>query len=260
MHRVLIIAVLCGLGGVVGIAQQPSTPLRFEVASVRKNDSQAIGSFDLSPSVRFVNIPLSMIISVAYVENLREALTQQYRFDFSKVNAELLRTTFDIDTRGAGNQREMLRTLLQERFGLRTHTEVREGVLYAITVRERLGPSLKPSDVNCEKQSLVPRNERTPECSFTSEQRRGGRVERFAGTIDELIRREVNPRLQMPVIDRTGLKGNFVWEIAVREVREESDMLPAISDALADLGLKLERTRGPADVIVIDHVQMPTPN
>jgi uncharacterized protein (TIGR03435 family) len=233
---------------------------RFEVASVRQNTSQASAVFSLTPTVRFVNMPLSTIISVAYVENLREALTEQHRFDFSKVDASVLNTTFDIETRGDGNQLAMLRTLLQERFGLRTHTEMREGVQYTLTASEQLAPGLKPSSVNCVEQSKVPPGERAPECSSPNDLRGGVRVRRFAGTIDELIRREVSPRLQSPVIDRTGLKGNFVWELAVRPVREEGDMIPAITDALAELGLKLERTRGLAEVIVIDQVEMPTPN
>ena len=42
MHRVLmVVTVLCALGGVVSIAQQPPAPLRFEVASIRPNKSPA---------------------------------------------------------------------------------------------------------------------------------------------------------------------------------------------------------------------------
>lgn len=247
--RIVVILLLLSAG--VG-AQQ-----RFEVASVREKTSQESGSFSLAP-VRFVNMPLNTIIALAYVENLREALTQQHRFDFSKVNGRLLETKFDIDTRGDGDQREMLRTLLQERFGLRTHNEAREVVQYALTAREKVSRFLKPSTVDC--ATRVPEQERAPECSLSNDRRGGVRVRRFTGTIEELIRREVSPRIQAPVVDWTGLKGNFTWELAVRPLRDESDMIPAITDALAELGLKLERTKGLADVIVIDAVRMPTPN
>ena len=45
----------------------------------------------------------------------------------------------------------MLRTLLEERFALRTHVETRDIPIYALTrVRpDRLGPDLRPSDVDC---------------------------------------------------------------------------------------------------------------
>ena len=35
---------------------------------------------------------------------------------------------------------------------------------------------------------------------------------------------------------------------------------PLFTALLEQLGLKLERTRGPVDVLVIDHVERPTPN
>src|SRR5437868_7014440 len=68
------------------------------------------------------------------------------------------------------------------------------------------------------------------------------------------------------VVDHTGLTGKFDWEVQwIPEVLsinapQRSDG-PSIFQAFRDqLGLKLEPTRDRVDVLVIDHVQRPTPD
>ena len=80
-----------------------------------------------------------------------------------------------------------------------------------------------------------------------------------AGTIDDLILKVAVPGTlgERPVIDATGLKGNFAWEVVYVPQDPPSDIFRAFED---QLGLKLEPRMGAWDVIVIDHVQMPTPN
>jgi uncharacterized protein (TIGR03435 family) len=75
----------------------------------------------------------------------------------------------------------------------------------------------------------------------------------------------------MMVVDRTSLTGTFDFDL------RWSPELPAISTGAPDaaslpegasiftavqeqFGLKLELRREPRDVLVIDHVEMPTPN
>jgi uncharacterized protein (TIGR03435 family) len=58
------------------------------------------------------------------------------------------------------------------------------------------------------------------------------------------------------IVDGTGLQGFFVWEY------DHRPGTGTFEDAVLrdQLGLKLERTRVPMDVIVIDDIRMPTPN
>ena len=69
MRRVLIIAVLCALGGVAGIAQQPATLLRFEVASIKPNTSTD-GTINIPPTppegVVLHNSSLAGVVHYAY--------------------------------------------------------------------------------------------------------------------------------------------------------------------------------------------------
>src|SRR5262249_29862141 len=85
----------------------------------------------------------------------------------------------------------------------------------------------------------------------------------------------LSPYVDRPVIDRTGLSGGFdvtlTWTPSPGEstgpgederapLHPTSDG-PSIFTAIQEqLGLKLESTNGPVDVLVIDHVEPPTPD
>jgi uncharacterized protein (TIGR03435 family) len=74
------------------------------------------------------------------------------------------------------------------------------------------------------------------------------------------------------VVDRTGLTGN--WEFALTFAAEQRGQpppgvelpapdpdAPSLFTAIQEqLGLKLESTKGPVDVLVIDSVEQPTPD
>ena len=71
--------------------------------------------------------------------------------------------------------------------------------------------------------------------------------------------------LPRPVIDATGLKGGYdFWLEWTPEDTSEVDNHEsggAFREALKDqLGLKLEPEKGPVQVLVIDHVEQPSPN
>jgi uncharacterized protein (TIGR03435 family) len=70
-----------------------------------------------------------------------------------------------------------------------------------------------------------------------------------------------------PVVDRTGLTGAFDMDLhwtsapAVGGNAHAPDDGPSIFTALQEqLGLRLESTRGPFDVVVVDSVRRPTPD
>ena len=89
-------------------------------------------------------------------------------------------------------------------------------------------------------------------------QRYGVNVDMWAGTMQHLIERVAVPGVkgERPVIDATGLAGNFQWEVAI-DRQNPVAIFPAFED---QLGLKLEQRVGPWEVIVIDAIRMPTPN
>ena len=63
------------------------------------------------------------------------------------------------------------------------------------------------------------------------------------------------------ILDRTGLAGTFDVDLAWTPNQSADTSGPSLFTALQEqLGLKLESTRGPVEVLVIDRVEQPTPD
>jgi uncharacterized protein (TIGR03435 family) len=64
-----------------------------------------------------------------------------------------------------------------------------------------------------------------------------------------------------PVVDKTGLTGNYDFELqwSAGDPPPADSAAPSIFTAVQEqLGLKLESTKGPVDVLVIDRAERPT--
>ena len=192
----------------------------------------------------------------------------------------------------------MLLNLLKDRFQLASHLETREQPIFHLVLARsdgRLGPDLKPSSAECqatlaERQAAAKRGDPpTPlpgmpggpplptangaqPCGFGSNSpglfRFSGRsIAQFVPTLSDLTGR--------PVIDKTGLTGlydltlKFAYEGRMPGVMGPLGTqgppppvdpdAPSLSAALQEqLGLKLEGSRGPVEVVVIDKFEKPT--
>ena len=64
-----------------------------------------------------------------------------------------------------------------------------------------------------------------------------------------------------PVIDKTGLTGPFTFDFKLQDPANPDPNPPSIFTRIQEeLGLRLESTRIPADIIVIDSAERPLPN
>jgi uncharacterized protein (TIGR03435 family) len=169
----------------------------------------------------------------------------------------------DAITACAISKMRMLQSLLADRFKLKVHRVTRQLPLYEIFVAKG-GPKLKPFN----EAELTSGHGR----GFTG--REGG--EEFVGVDLPLFARFLSDRLGQTVIDKTGLTGSYDFTLTVVHWRAgmggagfggspglpEADASgPSIFTAIQEqLGLKLESTKGPVEVIVIDHVEKPSEN
>ena len=77
----------------------------------------------------------------------------------------------------------------------------------------------------------------------------------------EFIASQLSRSMGRPVIDRTGLTGPFDFRLEhVYDPDEEADPVTIAQRTVRALGLKLERSRGPVEMIVIDHLEKPSAN
>jgi uncharacterized protein (TIGR03435 family) len=167
-------------------------------------------------------------------------------------------TMYDVAARAEGERepspaefRKMLQALLAERFHLRFHREKRQMAVYALVV-DRKGPKLRKSAGKGECSSTAGNAFRGGNYEITAE---NCEAEDFAEDLNDLD-------LDRPVVDRTGLKGNFDFHVVFnREGRPEDENGSNVFTAVRQqLGLRLEPQRAAMEVLVVDHVEMASEN
>ncbi len=164
--------------------------------------------------------------------------------------------------------RAMLRNLLIERFGLIVHTETRDLQVYALVVGRR-GPRLTESTAG--STAPIPKgNDCFPPLPpgqpyIAARHSSGGRTclaaqQEPIAVLVHMLR----SHMDRPMVDRTGLTGKY--DIALefgRTLSEQSSDTeqPDIFTAIQQLGLRLEKSKAPYEILVVDHVERrPLPN
>ena len=275
-----VVAPIIALFWVPQIWAQPAASIAFEVASVKphKAGEQIFGFPRFLPGGRFTSsgVPLQIVIAVAY--NLPFQGTQlsggpdwirsmENAYDIeAKANADDLKSLSPNDR--ADKLRLMLQALLAERFKLTIRRDIKEQPVYMLTVGKN-GTRLQKSKLE-EKDCEDPANQ----CHFGGAgQGRGIHVKAF--NMAELVV-SVSNFTDRPLIDRTGLTGLYDIDtdgwVPMRQRPVRPDGPTAEDIAMADptrptlnmifdkLGLKMESSKAPVELFVIDHVEKPTEN
>jgi len=199
--------------------------------------------------------------------------TENERFD---INAQMAANV----NPAPGDQSEMLRTLLAERFKLVVQRETRDLPVSALVLARtdrKPGPGLEPASPECApggSRRLGPRPDGRPQLPPPGVKPCGTVV--GSGTIQsgfitmEGLARTLSARMQRNVLDRTGITGAFEIELTFAPEPiaivggpppAAGQNLPTLVTALQEqLGLKLESGRAPIEVLVIDSVDRPTPD
>jgi len=163
---------------------------------------------------------------------------------------------FDITAKAAGpaktdEMRLMVQAMLADRFKMVSHRETKEMSAYAL-VEAKGGHKLKQSEM-ADGSGVLPLE--GPKMALGAQ----------SATLDQLAMFLSGP-LRAPVVDKTGLKGRWDFEIditkyGVKGPRPEGEPPPdpvsVLQDALPkQLGLRLEARKMPIEMLVIDKVQL----
>ena len=274
--------IVIGIGTYEVRAQSPA----FEVVSIKKNTSGSPGqnrSERPDGGFRFLNIPLGQLISRAYPPSVPADIVgmpdwaMRERYDVV-ATSPLQNATLD-------ERIAMLRAMLADRLKLAVRTESREHDVYELVLARkdrRLGPNLKPSEIDCVAKLAADKAAGTPPPLMTPEF-----IMRGTGTVplcafwmngDHMEGDTTIRALALlvgiaaggrEVVDKTGLSGSYRLRIDFdsREAMRGPQTAPSpdrplsIFTALPDqLGLKLESTKLNRDTLVIDRVERPTEN
>jgi len=174
------------------------------------------------------------------------------------------RNWYDIEAIAPGSPsdddvRLMFQTLLKDRFKLKAHWETRELTEYDLVVAKS-GLKLKATDPERKIPSgagFLGTGRGSIGCSSDGCYLAGKGV-----PIEQMINALIT-QVRAPILNRTGLAGTFDYHVPFSMVDDPADVTapPTLTNAIQrDLGLSLERTKGPVDVLVIDHVEKPSAN
>ena len=248
MPRTLALLALLSLAAHFAFAQAP--PPAFEVASV-KLAPQGAGRVDFvvqpGGKLEVTNQTLCVILMQAYSVKKYQIVGGPPWLDtdrFHIVATPPAQTNPDRE-----HVMAMLRSLLAERFQLKLHTESREGDVFALTVAKS-GPKLNPPEGDrpfIGLSRLTPPE--LPGVKYALETKRASMA---------LFADHLSGELRCPVFNRTALDGEFSFRVEY-SIDDNPDTGPAISEALREqLGLKLEKTKGPIETLVIDSAAKPS--
>jgi uncharacterized protein (TIGR03435 family) len=232
-------------------AQEPASPHKFEVASIKPAVAGEHPPEGNSPDGR-----------INWVQTVHGLILMSYKLQEYQLagepkwaNAEQYLITakppegpLPADQRERTDRiSEMLRYLLEDRFQLRVHHETR-------TVQEYELVAVKGGS----KLQEVKRGD-TP---FRL-QMGPGKIATKGGAGIGLLAQLLTTRLGCPVIDQTGLSRELLFDIQLNYAPDDkpSDTVPPLFTALQEqLGLRLQATKGPVDVVVVDRVERPSAN
>jgi uncharacterized protein (TIGR03435 family) len=252
------------------------TPV-FDAASVKRRVEPGGGFMGRQPGGRFTAQGVSLKDLLVFAYDL-----QPYQIVDGPGWIDTER--WDVTATGApGTPADVLlalQRLLAERFSLVIRREKRELPVYAIVLARsdsRLGPQLKPSEIDCEaaraqamKTGVIPPNAK----QLCIAEGRIGSI-RIGGAPLSAFAAMLSARLQRAVVDRTGLIGP--WDLTLTYTPEPSQIAqgvlapgdqplfdpngPSIFTAVQEqLGLKLEATRAPVDVLAVARAEFASDN
>jgi uncharacterized protein (TIGR03435 family) len=156
--------------------------------------------------------------------------------------------------------REMLQTMLIDRFHLKFHRETKTGKVYLL---ERGSGALQLHPTG---DGYLVTNR--PDDGFSGDIGfaggiAGGRWVIFNTSMPQLAKFAASIVLHAPVLDRTGLSGSFDYKQPTRLPDSEvnySDPSGPFLNLIPELGLKFESSKGPVESFVIDQADKPSPN
>ena len=271
--RIVALAMmLAGVGSNRGVAAlqavvspQPGTaamPLpEFEVASIHREDSNRgeVNGFSNYPGGRIVarGCTLRYLIMVAldvqdhqisggpaWIDEDKYAIQAKppETSSASKLNPALEKSPPNLE------QRQMLQSLLIDRFQLKFHRIAKEGTVYLLTRGTKELKLKPPKDKNA-----------FPWVGGLAGGWFAGGIRGQNISMPQLAAR-ISRFVEHPVLDRTGLQGSYDFEDPTGNDNNDADIPGFLIGAMNEIGLKLESGKGPVEAVVIDRAEKPSAN
>jgi len=236
------------------MAAQAQPPLAFDAASIKAIPEQTgwppRAGYFIEPRMddpqRFHSrIRISRVIEWAYgvrefqIQNAPEWTKEgKIRFEIQAIAAQ---------PSTPAEMKQMVQTLLVDRFQLKLHRETKQVPVYALVIAKN-GPKLKDAvDAahNGGKGSIDI----------------GSGIFKGAGATMDRFVEILTDNLDRPVINRTNLAGHYDFSLNYDQtLLTDWRLAPILFSLVQDLGLKLESLKAPFEMLIIDSIERPSEN
>lgn len=228
--------------------------LSFEVATIKPaqpgQPSEDTSNIRLGRDRIYLdNESLGSLIAVAFGIHDKEIVGIPHDLGSSRFDIE---ATTSLDHAPSITEfQAMLQNLLKDRFSFRFHWERREMPIYSLTVA-RNGPHLPAQH---DSGSELP-------AQTGGGSSAGARTRRFVNNSMDDLAFGLQSYLDRPVENDTGLKGRYDFTLTwAPAMSDDTAQAPALPTALKDqLGLQLKPARRLTSVLLVDHIDQPSPN
>jgi uncharacterized protein (TIGR03435 family) len=257
-------------GGLLAqVSESQTAPVQFDVVSVKMhNPENGDSRMQLLPEgVRLSNLPLQDLIVQAYGLVLSDQIVglpnwaNSGRFDIEAKVASADVAAFKKLT--LDQVRSMGRPILTDRFKFVSHEEKKVLPLYALVIAKG-GSKLQLSTMTSEdpnaRTGVLGMRHASNNRGINELTARGVTMDRLAGTLSQ-------QGLGRVVLDNTGLTDRYDFKLTwapdsvAADPNPKDTAGPSIFTAVSEqLGLKLESQKGPVPVLVVDHIEAPSPN
>lgn len=245
-----------GQAGAVAPADSSVTAHAYEVVSIKpdKSGGSDESQLRLPNGFRLTNFPLRTLVYRAYdivLDSQVSGLPEWMRLDRYDVEAKVGADTAEAWKKLSyeerwKQERPMVQTLLADRCHMKVHREARELPVYDLVIAKG-GLKMKEA----------------PAGEGDGETTRPGKIAAQANPMESLVN-GLSGVVGRMIVDKTGLgdkKFDFNLQWTPDDQRGAADAGPSIFTALEEqLGLKLVPDKGLVDVLVIDHIERPSPN
>jgi uncharacterized protein (TIGR03435 family) len=253
---------------------QPDARPRFDVASIKPNAPGGIntGDFRVLPGGR---LTAEKVLLRFLIQNAYGVRPFQLKGGPDWINSE----GYDIEAKAEGNPSNgqmvlMMQTLLEDRFKLKVHRETKELPVYALTVAKGGFKLPEPKQGACTAPDpngppLPPSPNQAGPCGRAMIRISKGvaRINGYQVPMREFVR-VLSNIMGRTIIDQTGftrafdLQLEFATDDAIAGLPEApkpaDDSVPSIFVAAQEqLGIKIVSTKGPVEILVIDHIEKP---
>jgi bla regulator protein BlaR1 len=260
-------------------ANTPYVPtLTFDVVSIHESKPEEVhrrgGGYGAHSELMIMNMPVLWLVRMAYGVNTRDISGQPGwagQTDFvvnAKSDAAADQKLATLSKEQVSLERQhMVQTLLADRFNLKMHWETREADVYNLVLAKGGSKLQPPGSMKPSPGERWPGDSKTPPPMHQQGDRTLG-FEFYGHDFPiEGLGQLMSSMFGRDVVNKTGLTGGFDFHIQYLGTRardrkdDDTNPLPTFEDAMQDqLGLKLEPAKGPVQVLVIDHIEKPSPN